>query len=233
MSRVSALYRLQEIDLALDACRHRLAEIDKALASNPAVQSARVAATQAEAQRHTAHSALRVIELDNASLTEKIREVEGRLYSGSIRNPKELSDLQADVDSLKRRLTGGEDQQLSAIEALEAADGALSAATEALRSAEAEAARSSAALTVEQTALHTRLIKLEAERDAANISIPTADRHVYDRLRPMKQGRALSRVEVEACTACGIEPTTLMMQSIRRGTELVRCTGCDRILYIE
>ena len=227
------MYRLQAIDLELDAGRNRLAEIEKALAGNPAVQAARVAVTEAEAQRHTALAALHDIELENGSLTAKIREAEGRLYSGTIRNPKELSDLQADVESLKRRLSAGEDQQLSAIEASEAAEAALDAANEALRSAEAEAASANAALTRERETLLNRAAKLDGEREAAAISIPAADRQVYDRLRQTKHGRPLSKLEVEVCAACGIEPTTLMMQSIRRGAELVRCTGCDRISYIE
>ncbi|MGQ0603727.1 MAG: zinc ribbon domain-containing protein [Anaerolineales bacterium] len=233
MSRVSALFRLQTIDLELDAARARLVEIERALASNPAVQAARAAVAQAEAQNHITAAALRIIELDNGSLTEKIREVEGRLYGGAIRNPKELSDLQADVDSLKRRLATGEDQQLTAIESAETAEAALAAATAALRAAEAEAARSDAALTAEREALQSRTGKLEGEREAASISIPAADRQLYERLKPAKHGRPLSRMESEVCAACGIEPTTLMMQSIRRGAELVRCTGCDRILYTE
>jgi len=233
MSRLSALTRLQTLDLDLDATRARLVEIEKALAGNPAVLAARAAVARAEAERNTAGAALHIIELDNGSLAERIREAEGRLYGGKIRNPKELSDLQADVESLKRRLAAGEDQQLGAIEVMERAEAALATASEALRSAEAEAVRSNAVLTTERETLHARAAKLEGEREAAGISIPSADREVYDRLRKTKHGRPLSKLETDVCAACGIEPTTLMMQAVRRGAELVRCTGCDRILYIE
>ena len=231
MSRASALFRLQQIDLELDACHNRLAEIKAALGDDPVVQNARARLLTAEARHRAARVALQEFELEGQTLTEKIREVEQRLYGGAVRNPKELRDLQAETESLKRRLASAEEQQLNALIDSETAE-AQAAGTEAeLRQAEDIAARTQSTLVTERASLEARQRKLEAEREAARAPVPEADRQTYDRLRQTRHGRAITRLDDGACGACGIAPSALIRQEARRGTDLVRCPGCDRILY--
>ena len=122
MSRVSNLFRLQEIDLEIDAARVRLAEIDQALRGDPAVQAARARLIAAESELRTARVSAQELEFESASLAAKISDAEQRLYSGRIRNPKELQDLQADIASLKRRRAAVEERQLDALIEAEKAD---------------------------------------------------------------------------------------------------------------
>lgn len=235
MSRASALYRLQELDLELDACRARLADIAAALGDSASVQSARSRLLSAEARQRAARVTLQELEFENQALTEKIREAEQRLYSGAIRNPKELRDLQAEIESLKRRLAASEEQQLNALIASEVAE-TQAAGTEAeLQQVEDVASREHTALTAERVALEGRLAKLEGEREGAGASIPAADRDVYQRLRQSRRGRAVARLDKSegVCSDCGMEPSAIIRQEARRGTDLVRCPGCDRILYVD
>jgi hypothetical protein len=233
MSRASALFRLQETDLELDACRARLAEIAKALGGNPAVQAARLTMIDADGRRNAARAALQDSEFGAQTLKEKIADAEGRLYGGRIRNPKELKDLQDDVESLKRRLAAAEDEQLNALIQMEMAETQLAAAQTELQQAEAEAERAHTALTAERASREARLRKLEAEREAVQASIPAPDQDIYQRLRQTKKGRALSRLEDGVCIACGVEPSAQLAQAARRGGDLARCPNCDRILYAE
>lgn len=233
MSRASSLFRLQETDLELDAGRARLAEIAQALAGNPAVQAAQARARQAEAQLHKAKAALTDAELDQQTLADKIAADEARLYGGRIRNPKELQDLQAEVESLKRRRAAAEERQLLALLEYEEAEAQLKAARDHLSEAEAEARRTSAALTAEWDRLTAREADLQAERESLLTLITPADRAQYDKLRQAKKGRALARLEDGVCAACGMEPTAADRQLARRGAELVLCAGCGRILYAE
>jgi len=233
MSRASSLFRLQEADLELDAGRARLAEIAQALASNPAVQAAQARAQQAEVHLHKAKANLTDAELDQQTLADKIAADEARLYSGRIRNPKELQDLQAEVESLRRRRAAAEERQLEALLAYEEAEAQLKAAHDHLRATEAEAKRANAALTAEWDRLIARETNLKAERESLLTIITAADRAWYDKLRQAKKGRALARLEDGVCTACGMEPTAADRQNVRRGAELVLCAGCGRILYAE
>lgn len=230
MSRVETLFRLQALDLELEAGRARLAEIEQALSSNPAVLAAQKALAAAEATHRSARSAAHDVELDAQTLTSKIKETEGRLYGGSIRNPKELKDLQAEIDSLKRRLVEVEEKELAALMELESAETALAQAQAQRQTAEKEMLVLNGALAAERETLTVHVAEMQAQREAATTPVAAADRTLYEQLRRAKRGRAVAKLEDDVCTACGIEPTAALRQIARRG-EVAQCIGCGRILY--
>src|SRR5512137_1036336 len=123
MSRISALFRLQEIDLELDAHRARLQSIEQAFGDNPAVNAARLRASAAREKVNSARAQARSTDLDLQAVNEKISDAEKRLYSGLIANPKELRDLEQDLASLRRRGAAVEEQVLEAMIAAESAEG--------------------------------------------------------------------------------------------------------------
>jgi predicted nucleic acid-binding Zn-ribbon protein len=231
MSRVSALFRLQEIDLDLDANRARLKEIDVELGEHPTLRDAQRRVVDAEAQMQTTRINLRSLEHDQQALTEKIAEVEQRLYSGVVKNTKELQDLQKEIDFLKRRGQSGEEQQLEALIAAESAEAQIASLRSSLERIETETARVNNHLTVERDALRARVENLEGERESALASATADDVEIYQYLRQRKHGRAVSRLEDGVCAACGVAPSAARMQDARRGYELIRCGNCERILY--
>ena len=146
MSRTSALFRMQEIDLELDSHRTRLQDIEQALGGDPAVDLARQQAFAAREKFNASRIQARSAELDVQALGEKIAETERRLYSGAITNPKELRDLEQDLASLRRRGEGLEEQQLEAMIAADSAEGQMVALETQMQQAEAAALRTKGAL---------------------------------------------------------------------------------------
>jgi hypothetical protein len=230
MSRVGTLFRLQALDLELEAGRARLAEIEQALSSNPAVLAAQKMLSAAEAAHRSARSTAHDIELDAQALTTKIKEAEGRLYGGTIRNPKELKDLQTEIDSLKRRLVEVEEKELAALMELETAEAALAQAQTHRQNAEKEMLVFNGALAAERETLTTHVSEMHAQREAATTPVAAADRTLYEQLRQAKKGRAVAKLDDDVCAACGIEPTAALRQIARRG-DVAQCVGCGRILY--
>jgi predicted nucleic acid-binding Zn-ribbon protein len=100
MSKAETLYRLQSLDLDLDSARKRLREVENALASNPAVAHAQAELHSAQQAHHKAAVEVKSLELEGSSLDEKIKADEDRLYTGNIRTPKELVDLQHEIEML-------------------------------------------------------------------------------------------------------------------------------------
>lgn len=233
MSRVSQLFRLQEIDLELDAHRARLKTIVEALSGSPAVQAAYRRMVEADGQLAAARVDARALEYDNQALSEKIAEVEKRLYSGTVTNPKELQDLQKDLESLKHRRAALEEKQLDALIKAEAAEAQKMAAQTDLQHVEEAATKTNSHLLDEQTNLLARVSQLEGEREAIQASVPADHRETYERLRRSKNGRPVSRLEDGVCTACGVAPSSARIQNARQGNEIIRCGNCDRILYAE
>jgi len=115
MTTGADLYRLQCLDSEGDAKRRRLAEIEAALVESEALKQARGALKGARSLIQRWALRQRDLELEIQGLSNKIARSEQRLYSGVVKNPKELADLQAEVAALKRRRQKLEDDLLEAM----------------------------------------------------------------------------------------------------------------------
>ncbi len=231
VSRSSALYRLQTIDTELDLRRAQLAEADAKLADSPAVRKTQAVLTTAQANVAAARQKAKAIEDESQTLAAKIAEVEEQLYGGKIKNPRELKDLQDDAESLKRRRSALDDQQLAAMEAVEAAEAGEAAARESLAAAEAARAIEQSDLLRDKGALQALIAKASGEREAALSNVNPDDLALYDSLRQRKRGLGVSLLENGACSGCGEAPSSARIQAMRQGNDLVRCSNCDRILH--
>lgn len=230
-SRAAALYALQEIDLEIDARRRRLAEIQAALGESQAMRQAQSEVTAAEAELHRWQTRQRDLELEVASLASKLAETEALLYSGRIRNPKELSDLQAELAALGRYRQAREDELLEAMLNVEEHTEALSVARRRLAEVEAATASDQANLRAEAAQIEARLNMLEDERELHLMGISAADLAIYEALRARKRGQAVARIEDGACSACGDALPSSRLQQVRQSEDLITCANCERILY--
>ena len=230
MSLISDLWALQEIDTALDSRRVSLEDAESRLGESEELLAARERAHALDGAARHARTVQKDIELESDDLRTKIAPVEQKLYGGSIRNPKELSDLQADIDQLKRHLSSVEDRDLEALAALETADAERDEAAAVLTTLEAAAA-------AEQEDLHERVRQLRDEigayedrrRDQAQ-HIDATTLRTYDHLRLAHQGRAVAKLDRNLCTGCRISLPTSVVNRARSGATLAHCPNCERIL---
>jgi predicted nucleic acid-binding Zn-ribbon protein len=228
--RTADLWRLQEIDSALDARRATIDDARSRLGDSDDVLAARSeAAARAEAQRAAA-SAQKDLDLQAEDLKSRIAPAEEKLYSGAIKNPKELTDLQQDIDQLKRQLAAIEDQDIEAMTALESAEGdarAAQAQVDALASAWREEQDE---LTARIDSLSSELPGLESERTSVAGEIDPAVLKVYDHVRRAHQGKGVARLDRNLCLGCRISLPTSTVNKARAGSALVQCPNCERIL---
>ncbi|HLB24166.1 MAG TPA: C4-type zinc ribbon domain-containing protein [Dehalococcoidia bacterium] len=231
MSRLSDLVRLQETDLALDTRRASLADADARLGETEVIVALRVRVDELRAIARTAEASQKDVDLEADALRAKIAPAEQKLYSGSIKNPKELADLQADIDQLKRHLSSVEDRDLEALAAAETAQGDL-------RAAETELAALEQAWRDEQTALHDRIDQataeiaaFEAERLQQAAAIDPELLARYDHIRRVHQGRGVAKLDRNLCLGCRISLPVSAVNRARAGNVLVQCPNCERILY--
>jgi predicted nucleic acid-binding Zn-ribbon protein len=231
MSDVAELYALQELDLRADALTAAAAAAEAALGEPEALQAARVRVEERAAAVHDAERRLRELEFDVQSIAEKIVALEKKLYGGGIGNPKELADLQHDVESLQRRKRVLEDQTLEAMAALEEAQRALAEAQAALADAQAswEAEQAGHRETLQRA--KAELAALQADRQARVQRIDPGLLSLYDTLRRTRGGRAVARIERATCGGCRISLPMNVQQRVRQPGSLIQCPSCERILY--
>jgi len=230
MSAALGLYRLQQVDSQIDHARTRLGEILKTLENDSEMKAAlnRVEKSSADHQRflHELHNA----EADVQAQKIKIEQNESSLYSGNVKNPKELQDLQQEVASLKKYLVTLEERQLEAMINAEAGDSELESARAALEVVQARLKNEHSKLIDEQSELSNQLESLVDEREAALAPIDNSMLQTYEALRKQKKGVAVSAINDGICSTCGTTVTAASQQAAR-STKLVNCSTCGRILF--
>lgn len=233
MRAIHRLALLNEADLALDAAKARLAEIALALREPAALAAARAALAEAEKELERCRQEQRKLEQAQAEARAEVTRTEQKLYSGQIRNPRELENAERDLQQHRHQQAAIEDRLL---EAMVAAD----AAAERHATCQAELARLTAAweetqasLRQEQAQLKARLPALQARQAAARQAAPAELLPLYDSLRARKGGRAVAEVDGDTCSACSVAVPPSKLAAALEGDEPVYCGNCGRLLWVE
>jgi predicted nucleic acid-binding Zn-ribbon protein len=231
MGQTLTLYRLQQIDTQIDRVNTRIQIVEKMLADGAAlVQGRREAETAGDVLR-TANQSVKQAEAETQNLRIKIEQTEASLYSGSVRNPKELQDLQNDLTALKRHLKILEDRQLDFMLGVETAEASEREAQQVYEALKRDSAAQHQNLELELSLHQKDFHRLSMERSAAVAGISNEDIFLYNQLRQQRRGVAVSAVTDGACGACGSSLTPSQIQSARSTSERVYCPACGRILY--
>jgi predicted nucleic acid-binding Zn-ribbon protein len=149
-----------------------------------------------------------------------------------VRAPKELTDLQSELNSLKRHRRDVEDQQLDVMEQLEPVDAEraklLDVASKAAEQREAATARLDAASEV----INSDLDSLAARR--AELAEPLDDALLtsYDQLRTRFGGVAIAQLSGGRCSGCHLSLPAVDLDTIKRAPadQQVSCPECGRLL---
>ena len=231
MSAALGLYRLQLVDSRTDAIRTRSDEIRKNLENDEALRQAKGLVAETEAVHESALKNLKGAEGEVKKQRLKIEQTEASLYSGTVKNPKELQDLQNEAISLKRYLETLEERQLEAMLEEEDAEAANQAALDELEKVQARLAQQNMALSTELADLNKELERLDAERQAALNPLDASLLAAYENLRQQRSGVAVAEVSEGTCAACGTTLTPSQNQNARSAGQIYNCPTCGRILF--
>ncbi|MBI4497403.1 MAG: hypothetical protein HY689_05845 [Chloroflexi bacterium] len=231
MNRVSDLYALQEIDLEIADQRAALERIEAQMGASAEVAARRAEWEANQARLEELEATQRDLDLQAREQREHVAGVEKKLYSGAVTNPRELVDLQQDLDQLRGALGRIEDRLLEVMAAAEALQATVRVQAAEVQAAEREWQDLQERLTREQAALTAALAALSARREAAAAQVRPQDLALYQAVAQARQGRAMARAERGTCLGCRISQPSSLLQRARAG-ELVQCTSCQRILYV-
>lgn len=226
------LYELQEVDLEIEAKREALASVESRLGESAAIVEARAALAKEQERSAELKKAQQLGEWEVEDLRSKVAPLEQKLYSGSVRNPKELIDLQEQVEHLKKARRGCEDRVLDIMAEVEATQTRMDTRIEELKRMEENWLQEQSRLAEEQADLSASLARLEQKREELVSRIDSASLELYQALRGKRQGRAVAKVEQGMCQGCRIVLPWSELQRARIGQEPVQCSSCERILYL-
>lgn len=229
MSQARVLYDLQQIDTDIRTKKQRLGEVLRLQKEPPALLAARERAQAAEADLQSWRARHQTLTLEIAGLTDKATRSEERLYSGVVKNPKELNDLQHEVEALGRRRAGLEDEALSMMMAIDerqtiknTVDGEVKRLTDDFTAA-------AGTFREEQQTLAVYLNKqLEKRQRQATLAQPAVLK-AYDELARQKNGLAVAALRGSKCLGCQLTISGTTIRAAEEG-KLVHCDSCGRFL---
>ncbi len=232
MTTAAELHALQEVDLALDSVIGRLAEVEAQLGESEELVAAREQVSERRAAVEVLKEPQREREWTVEEARAKAADIEKKLYGGTVRNPKELEDLQADLSALQSQVRRREDELLTVLVQLEEAEAARKAAEEKLSEIEGRWRADQERLQEEQRELLARREELEERRAKRADGLDGGAMSLYQVLRERRQGRAVALVERGMCQGCRITLPISVLQRARAGAGLVQCVSCERILLV-
>lgn len=231
-----ALLAVQRHDTAIDQLRHRREVLPErsALAS----VEAELAALEAEAaavrsRRDDLARQEKALEDEIAGIEAKVADLDRRLYSGTVANPRELQALQADIDSLKRRASELEDRAIELLEAREPVDAELGALEARRAELDGRAGELRARLAEAEAAIDAEVAAEQAARDEAARAVGPALLVRYEDLRARLGGVGAARLEPGGrCSGCNLQLPAVEVARIKREPPeaVVCCEHCGRIL---
>lgn len=232
MSRVSALYELQQVDSKIDANASRTTHLNQLLEDTSKTDVATQAVSAAETAFVAARSQLKELESSAQKQQEHANDLEKKLYGGQIKGNKEMTAAQQEIETFRQRKKETDDQTVEAMLGLEDAEGTLKSAKENLGQTTKEVAQSLAAYRQELDQLQTELADLQTQRTKDLRMVMPPDVPLYEKLRQQKQGVAVAEVMYgKMCGKCRVELPMAKQREVKGGTTIVTCPNCGRILY--
>ena len=229
--QLAELYALQKIDSGVDALKRKFAALDKGAGEKTSYDAANAAFKELDHALHGVSGMLKDTELEQKAVEEKRAAEEKKLYSGTVRNPKELTAMQEEVEMLARQRGRLDEKIILLMDEVEmakqhqlAAKKTLSAARAALK---AKLAIAQSAYD-EMSAMGQRLM---AHRKEAEKKIPAPLLQRYNSLRAANQGVGIAAVvDGNTCDGCRMGLPSQIVTRVRLGKDIETCLNCGRML---
>jgi len=230
---LQALLSLQEID-------RDIFRVESELKRLPAERSARRAeidkrlARLSDLRERAKALRVRVKEIDDLTTVQRqrVRKVEGE--AASSRGDVALqAAFQHQVRTLKREISSSEEEGLRLVEELEKLEKDAAAQASEIEAEQKVFAEFSGNVDRESEEAKARLSELSGIRQKRMAAdIPSEALALYTRILSSREGVATAELDGRICQACFIQVPVNLVVRVQRGTELVQCPSCDRILFL-
>ena len=224
------LIQLQDLDLAADRARRRIAEL-------PAAQQAldaRVADKTAQVTRirewiAAGQAARREVEKELAVVQGRLSKYKGQLME--VKTNKEYQAMQKEMATAEHDVRAHEDTLLEHMEQAETLAAELKEAEAALKAEQAVVARDHKVLDAESAEIEQELVRLTAARTEVIATLSRDVLALFERVAHGRKGVAVAEARDGLCTVCHVRLRPQVFNEVRRNDALHQCDSCTRILY--
>jgi uncharacterized protein len=227
------LLALAAEDVALAQLAHRertLPELAAVQAAEEAQRSLSDDVVRAETEVRDLDREQKRLEADVDTVRQREARDQARIDAGA--TAKEITGLQHELESLKRRQSDLEDQVLELMERRETADAALAAAQQGLTAAQAEQQRAEQQRDDALAGIAEATRQHRAKRDEIAGTVPEPLLSLYDRIAKQTGSTGAAHLHARRCEGCRIELYGNELATFRNADPhtVLRCENCGRIL---
>ncbi len=155
-----------------------------------------------------------------------------RMEQGLVTSPKDLERMGHELETLERRISSLEDDELEVMEKLEQTQSALDQVGADAIAAEERTTALAVARDRSSAGLRAEIENAVRERAAAVAGMPAELLALYEKLRAQKGGVGAAALRRRQCDGCrlGLDTTDLARIAKAPTDEVIRCEECNRIL---
>src|ERR1035437_10047768 len=169
-------------------------------------------------------------EQEVAELAGRVKSHEKAIYDGSVRHPADLQRRQHELETLRVKIQGLEETELSQMEAQEQTSAELVEVRAQLIEREQEVERLRAADRANAPKLAAEILAGEEERRQLAESLAPSQLRTYERTVARRRP-AVAKVVNGTCSGCRLPLPSRLLQEARQD-QLVTCENCERILLL-
>ena len=229
------LMAVQEHDTTIDQLHRRRETLDSRQALD-AVRAGRARLVEELAGARSEIEALAArqgeLETQIAAAAARRHEIEARMRSGAVSDPRDLQAMDGEVRNLAERQARLEEEELELLEAQEPLDALVTEADAKDAALAAEADAHQAQVGEDEAAIDAEIEALSAERAALAAGLPAELRARYEALRVRLGGVGAARLVGDHCDGCHLVLPSMEVERIRHlpHEEFATCDQCGRIL---
>jgi len=228
---VRQLYQLQCLELEIESAEQSSARAQARLDEDEELRQAKEKLEKSQSELNGLLQQQKENDWVISDITAKITVTNESLYSGRVRNPKELTSLQQELESLKHKRDPLEEKAMTLMEKIEIVQSHLGKLDVELKAVEGRLREEHKTLHVQIDELTAKLATLEEQRAQAVASISPDEVRFYSDAKK-RLHIAVARVEQGTCGTCRISLSSAELQRARSG-KVVQCSSCSRILFFE
>lgn len=233
-NELKLLRKLQEFDLEIDEIHERSELLHASLEEQESLHHKLSEALNAQrAKLEETRTLMRQKELElkeNSDNSHSHKDKQARVSSA-----RELSAIEKEIDSLRRRRAQLEEEFESLSDAVTDAQEDVGEKQEKVDELEAELAKQRRAVTTEAGSADGRIDKLEKEREALKKEFSSSVAIIarYEFIRARLPGRVIVVARDGACSGCNMVVPPQTYNELINGQKVIQCPNCKRILYYD
>ncbi len=229
---IQVLLGLQELDTKIYSVKDELRRLPAERERRRKAIDSRIATRdELDSELRRLHLQIKEVDMDTSQSRQKVRKYDGEMNDTT--DGVIVASLQHQIRTLKRDISQAEEESLEAMAAAEELTEKRALVEAQITEDETVFAEFETNMKAEMAAAEILLAELLAKREkrlTGDLDREVVD--VYERRLDAREGMALSMLDGRTCTMCHMQVPANLSVRIARGSELVLCPSCDRILYL-